>query len=385
MIYQEPSLSYDDKIVLQLIEKQRQRLATETLHNPRRWTGSIRRRTFAKAIQGSNSIEGYNASIDDAIGIIENERVDEQSETWQALTGYRTALTYIMQVARDPDFEFNKQLLKSLHFMMLSYDMNKNPGQWRPGAIWIVSSKTKDTVYDAPDRELIEPLIRELCDYIERDDHQNLLVKAAMVHLNLTLIHPFSDGNGRMARAMQTLILALDGMINPIFSSIEEWLGTNTEEYYKTLNDIARGKWSPQNSTEPWIRFCLKAHYQQAATLLRRNDEYEKLYLEIEQIIKTYSLHDRTAMPLFDSALGTTLTNARYQENAAVTSQTAQRDLKLLIELQLLNAIGETRARKYTPGQELIEARRRVRLNRPLQDPYDLVADIQRENQGKLF
>ena len=248
MIYREPPLDGDDKAVLQLIEDQRQRLASQTQNNPRRWSGSIRRRTFAKAIQGSNSIEGYNASVDEAIGVIEDEPIDERTETWYALSGYRAALTYIMQAAKDPDFEFNKQMLKSLHFMMIGYDMSKNPGQWRPGAIWVESTKTNEKVYEAPEREQVEPLIRELCDYIRAQDHQDLLVKAAMVHLNLTLIHPFSDGNGRMARAMQTLILALDGLISPVFSSIEEWLGTYTEEYYKVLGAVAKGSWSPQNS-----------------------------------------------------------------------------------------------------------------------------------------
>ena len=354
MIYREPVLDDDDKAVLALIAEQRQRLATQTQHNPRRWSGSIRRRTFAKAIQGSNSIEGYNASVDEAIGVIEDEPIDEKTETWHALNGYRTALTYIMQAARDPDFEFNKQLLKSLHFMMINYDMSKNPGQWRPGAIWVVSSKANAKVYEAPDREMVEPLIRELCQYIKTSDHQDLMVKGAMVHLNLTLIHPFSDGNGRMARAMQTLMLALDGLIHPVFSSIEEWLGTYTEEYYAVLAAVAQGKWSPENSAQLWVRFCLKGHYQQASILLRRMDEYESLYGQIVGLAKKHKLNDRMTMPLFDSALGMTMNNLRYQEDADVTNHIATRDLRHLSDLGLLDPRGETRARRYVPGTELL-------------------------------
>ena len=129
MIHLEPALQEEDRAVLQLIGEQRARLAAHTQHSPRRWMGSIRRRTFARAIQGSNSIEGYNASVDEAIAVIEDEPpLDERTETWYALTGYRAALTYIMQAARDPDFEFNKQFLKSLHFMMIGFDLTKNPG-----------------------------------------------------------------------------------------------------------------------------------------------------------------------------------------------------------------------------------------------------------------
>jgi len=206
-----------------------------------------------------------------------------------------------------------------------------------------------------------------------------------MVHLNLTLIHPFSDGNGRMARAMQTLILALDGLVHPIFSSIEEWLGTYTDQYYATLTHVAQGKWSPENSALPWVRFCLKAYYQQASTLLRRMDEYEQLYAEIERIVAAHDLNPRMALPLFDSALGMTLTNSRYQEDAEVTGYIATRDLRQLSELGLLNAKGETRARRYLAGKTLLDARRRVRIDRPLRDPYDVVRERGvTEQQGSL-
>lgn len=373
MIYQEPPLDAEDRAVLDLLADQRKKLALYTQHNPRRWMGSIRRRAFAKAIQGSNSIEGYNASLDEAIAVVEEEPIDERTETWYALSGYRAALTYIMQASKDPDFEFNKQLLKSLHFIMIGYDMSKNPGQWRPGGISVVNSRSNEVVYTAPDREQIEPLIRELCQYIKADTRQDTLVKAAMVHLNLTLVHPFSDGNGRMARAMQTFILALDGLIHPVFSSIEEWLGLYTDEYYNVLAEVAKGNWTPENSAQRWVRFCLRGHYEQAAAWLRRMDEYEKLYEEIQAVLTKYKLNDRTAMPLFDSALGTTLNNSRYQEDADVTPFIAQRDLRQLSDLGLLEARGATRARHYVPGPELREARKKVRITRPHRDPYEIV------------
>ena len=112
---------------------------------------------MARAIQGSNSIEGYHATLDEALAAVEDEPVsDERTETARAIKGYRDALTYICQVAQDPFFEFSKQFLKSLHFMMIGFDMSKSPGRWRPGSIFVVDSKTGDTVYTAPDVELVE-------------------------------------------------------------------------------------------------------------------------------------------------------------------------------------------------------------------------------------
>jgi Fic family protein len=82
----------------------------------------------------------------------------------------------------------------------------------------------------------------------------NALVRAAMAHLNLVMVHPFRDGNGRMARCLQTLVLAREGILAPEFSSVEEFLGRNTDEYYKVLGDVGAGK-HPERDASPWIRY----------------------------------------------------------------------------------------------------------------------------------
>ena len=289
MLYATPQIEALDQGVLELIGQQKELLrlyASDT--SPRRWTGSLRRSMLARAIQGSNSIEGYNISLDDAMAVVEGEPiVDERTETARAIKGYRDAMTYICQAAQDPYFEFSTQFLKSLHFMMLGHEMSKLPGKWRPGPIFVVNSKSGETVYTAPNADLVNSLVGELVVYLKSDTKESVLVKGAMAHLNLTMIHPFRDGNGRMARALQTLVIALGGTTFPAFSSIEEWLGANTNEYYEVLARVGQGNWSPGRSAQPWLRFCLKAHYQQAATLIRRNEEYERLYEKIVDIAKT--------------------------------------------------------------------------------------------------
>lgn len=376
MIYQEPGLTQEDQAVLGLIRKQRETLKSYTQNNPRRWFGSLRRATFARAIQGSNSIEGYNATLDEAIAAVEDEPpIDARTETWFAITGYREALTYIIQAAEDPTFEFSKQFLKSLHFMMVGFDLNNRPGQWRLGQIFVVSKKTNEPVYEGPDAEAVDGLVNELVAYLKESDETPLLIRAAMAHLNLTMIHPFRDGNGRMARALQTLVLAREGVLHPVFSSIEEWLGANTEEYYEVLAHMSSGSWDPTYNAQPWIRFCLKAHYQQAFTLIRRNEVYGKLFDEIDKIIVQRKLNERMAIPLVEAALGLRITNSRYQKEAEVTQYAGGRDLKALSDTELLEPIGEKRGRYYVAGKELIAARKKAAIKKKMPDPYDLAEE----------
>jgi Fic family protein len=376
VIFRAPKLDEADVAVLSLISRQRERLKMYTQSAPSRWFGSLRRTTMARAIQGSNSIEGYDASLDEAVAAVENDPslLDERTETWLAIRGYRNALTYINQASQDQTFEFSKQFLKSLHFMMLGHDMAKHPGQWRPGSIFVVNQRTGLTVYNGPDVELVNPLVEELIAYLKGSSDEPNLVKAALAHLNLTMIHPFKDGNGRMARALQTLVIALDGILHPVFSSIEEWLGQHTEEYYEMLALTGKGEWNPYGSTQAWVRFCLKAHHQQAATLIRRNEEYSLIYEGITEIVKRHKLDERSSIPLFDAALGLRLTNSRYRTDAEVSELVASRDLKKLCDAGLLEPYGEKRGRFYRSSAPLKDLRQSIRTRKPLDDPYELVA-----------
>lgn len=376
MIFAEPKLKSDDERVLDMIRNQRARLSSWTQSVPRRWFGSLRRNTFARAIQGSNTIEGYHATLDEVIAAVEDEPpLGERTETWLAISGYRDALTYVLQASEDPFFEFSKQYLKSLHFMMVGFDLSAFPGRWRPGTVYVVNKATGDTVYDAPDVELVDPLIQELIAYLAEPAEQSSIVTAGMAHLNLTMIHPFKDGNGRMARALQTLMLAKEGHVHPIFSSVEEWLGRNTEDYYAVLSQVGQGSWNPKNDALPWIRFCLKAHYQQAGTMIRRFDEYNDLFEIIKDIIEAHKLNERMSLPLFDCALGLRMTNTRYQKDADVTQYVAGRDLKRLADLELITPHGEKRGRYYVANDTLKAARSKARRTKKVGDPYELLAE----------
>src|SRR6266404_8212982 len=254
------------------------------LQQPTRWAGLLRRSEFARAIQGSNSIEGFNVTVDDAVAAVEGEEplIDERTEAWLAVRGYREAMTYILQLSDDAHFAHHESMLRSLHYMMLSYDLGKHPGRWRPGVIYARREHTSEIVYEGPDAALVPGMMEELVASLNEVKSLPIMVRAALAHLNLVMIHPFSDGNGRMARALQTLVLAREGILSSAFSSIEEYLGRNTQDYYNVLAEVGQGSWHPEQDPLKWVQFCLTAHYRQAETLLRRSQEAGRLWAELE-------------------------------------------------------------------------------------------------------
>ena len=375
-IFLSPDLKAIDHQVIRQVEELHGRLRVYSYGTPRRWMGSLRRISFAEAIRGSNSIEGLNVTMDEAIAIVDEEAPqDERTEARRAVEGYRLAMTYAMQAAADPHFKIDAQFLKSLHFMMTNYDMKNRPGHWRPGHVFVTDSRTEQVVYEAPDASVVDGLISELVSAISEPNQVSTLVHGAMAHLNLVMIHPFSDGNGRMSRALQTFIVMKSlTNLHPSFCSIEEWLGGNTSEYYELLGTVGMGQWNPQHDALPWIRFCLKAYHQQASKMLRRHEEYAALFERIEALVAEFKLTDRSTLPLFDTARGHRLTNARYRTGTEISEFLASKDLRRLCEVGLLTPIGEKRGRSYIASNLLKSEWSIARIRKPVVNPYDQAA-----------
>lgn len=372
MIFQAPKLPPEYTELIETIGVYRDKLRFAISDNLNRWTGFLARMAYARVIHSSNTMEGVNATFDDALAAVDGEQpVGPQDENWLALNGHRDAMDYVIQLAKEPNFAHNEGTILGLHFMMMKHDLSKNPGRYRPGANHVTNMPSGKTVYDAPDADLLPGLMRELISQLNEKSALPVIVRAAMAHLNLTMIHPFRDGNGRMARALQTFVLAREGILDPKFSSIEEYMGRNTQDYYDVLGEVGRGNWHPEHDALPWIKFCLRAHYFQARTLLLRTAETATLWEKLEEEIRKRRLPLRTMNALMDAASGLRVRNPAYRKDSEVSAQAAQRDLKTLVTEGLLLPKGEKRGRVYTASPYLTEFFTSSKVNRPISDPFE--------------
>jgi Fic family protein len=373
MLFHSDRLDQSEHDVIARIEDARKSLKYN-LATPRRWRGLLRRNSLARAIRGSNSIEGYNVTAEDAIAAAEGEEpLEADRESWLAVTGYRTAMTFVLQLAKDPNFQYSEGFIRSLHFMMLQHNLLKNPGNWRLGTIYVRDDVREEVVYEGPDADIVPALMSETVDYLNQKDGHPALIKGAMAHLNLVMIHPFSDGNGRMARCLQTLVLAREGILESEFCSIEEYLGQNTQEYYKVLAVTGKGSWHPENSTAAWIRFNLTAHFRQATTLLMRTKLMADLWEELERVVTRLGLNERIINAIADGAIGYRVRNSSYRNLAGLSDIMASRDLKAAVDAGLLIADGERRGRVYvgSPSMKALADKLRRDHIKPIPDPFE--------------
>jgi DNA-binding transcriptional ArsR family regulator len=157
----------------------------------------------------------------------------------------------------------------------------------------------------------------------------------------------------------------------PEFSSIEEWLGANTDDYYNALAHTGHGSWQPRDNAHLWLTFNLRAHHMQAQTVARRVGEAAVTWAELDQLAVEHGLPDRAIDAMFDATLGYRVRRGGYIKRAQVAEQTATRDLAALTSAGILTAYGNGRGRYYAAGEPLraIQQRRRE-AREPLRDPY---------------
>lgn len=367
MLFSTPFLNAQERAAIEEIETLRRELRF-MLAEPRRWTKSLARMIVAKAVLGSSSIEGYNISQDDAVAALEKEEpLEAEYDNYIANRNYAEAMTYILGLADDPHFEFHEGFIRSLHYMVLSGEPERRPGKWRTGPIWVLRRGTGETVYEAPPAEGVPALVRELMTQLESEKTGDIpvVVRAAMAHLNFVMIHPFSDGNGRMSRALQTLVLVREKIINPEFCSIEEQIGYVRDDYYTVLQDVGGKTWDPMRDARPFVQFCLKAHLQQARYLELIGRRIGKIYGDLQNELARRGLPERLVEALVDAGLGLRVRNVTYRKMAKLTEQQASKDLKVLADSGLLVPKGQNRGRYYLPGEIVQEIRKNAEIALP--------------------
>lgn len=194
-----------------------------------------------RSIHSSLSIEDNSLSLFDVNNIIQNKRVlgktDEIQEVKNAIEVYNQIKKY--------DYKSETDLMKAHQLMMKYFDENSSYRNHGEGI-----EKDGVLIFQAPDSILVPSLMKSLFDYIKNSDI-NLLILASIFHYYFVYIHPFLDGNGRIARFWMSLML-FNYNKNFEFIPIEEELYLNQEQYYYSIMDSHLN-----HNANSFIKFCL--------------------------------------------------------------------------------------------------------------------------------
>lgn len=279
---------------------------------------TLRKQNQIKTIHSSLSIEGNTLTEEQITAIIENKRVigpeKDIIEVLNALEVYKNINK--LKPYKEKDFLNAHKLL--LHKLI------EKPGKYRTQGVGIVKGSKVEHV--APPFENVPYLMKNLFEYLN-DKSELALIKSCVFHYEMEFIHPFLDGNGRMGRLWQTLVLMQD---YPIFEFIpfETLISKNQEEYYKALSQSDK-----EGKSTKFIEYMLKIIDNSLSELLENSSkklsEEDRIRIYLEQSNIEFSRKDY--MSYFKD----------------ISSATASRDLKNAVENNLIVKNGDKKTTTY--------------------------------------
>jgi len=349
MLFSTPPLAAYGPALAELADLQSRLGAQVSQATP--WVGRLRRQARAATARSSVAIEGFSVSQKEAEAIVKGQTV-AAGQDQRAFAGYALAMQHVAVLAEDPTFGWSQRLLLDLHFETCSSDPKGKPGLLRTGPIY-VTAPGGGVAYRGPSADELPELLASLVAELEAaSDDALVVVRAAMAHLNLVSIHPFNDGNGRLSRIIQSLLLARAGVLSPEFGSIEEYLARDTLRYYEVLREVQGGSYQPERSAEPWVAFCIEAHLVQARERISTLNRAADRWAVLEELVAARGWPERLAIALEQSLFGG-VDRASYTEEADVSPATASADLRRLVDAGFLEAKGKGRKTRYLAAASL--------------------------------
>ncbi len=322
---------------------------------PRTWVGRTRRDLEAEAVAASTIMEGVAVTVDEARRILAGDRpTGVSAEDIDLVDGYRDAMRYVLARADAEAFQWQSELLLSLHHRVLGGSYAKGAGRFREGQNWLTNRATGEQVYLPPPANEVPALMDYMMSWLQNTEESGP-VSSAVAHISVAAIHPFSDGNGRTARITSSLAMYRAGYRLPQFTSLEEWWGRHVQDYYRAF-DCLGTEWNPSADITPFIEAHVRAQVAQVEALGLRNTTERALWTILQDVVvHDMGLNERATHAVYDAFFAREVTNRYYRGMADVSDVTASHDLAKLVAAGVLETKGAGRSARYVARPALYE------------------------------
>lgn len=290
----------------------------------------------------SSQIEGTQSSLSDLI-LYENDEVpgvpdEDAGEVLQ----YVRAMYHGLKRIREDDFPLSLRLIREMHEILLSSGRgsDKMPGEFRTSQNWIGGSRPGNARYVPPPPDRVIACMGELEKFIHQQQlHMQVLIKAALIHVQFETIHPFLDGNGRLGCLLTTLLLCAENILHEPLLYLSLYFKQHRDTYYDLLQRVrTEGDW------ESWLQFFLTGVYETARQAVQTSRQILELFQHDQRRIEELGRSTGSTLRVFkllQSFPVVSITRASLETKISVPTVTAA-----FIRLQQLEIVREITSKR---------------------------------------
>lgn len=302
------------------------------------WIPTLQKEAVIRNAMGSTAIEGFVLSLPEVRALAEEAKITRKlNMTERAVFNYLAALRHIQKHKKEKLFTHEK--ICNLHKIIGEEAVEHGPvGTYRTIQNYIVDA-TGSVIYTPPPPEKVQGFMKELIDWINQESKENLaVISSGIIHYHFVEIHPFVDGNGRVARTLGTWELLRQNFDTLYIFAIDDIIYEHKQTYYTALKSVRN---SEGDLTE-WLEFYLEIVAESLDRAWKRIISLPKIK-KLEKLILTPK-QEKLLWLLRDSG---NLTAREISKALKVTIQGAHFILNPLVKAKIVRRYGGRKTGKY--------------------------------------
>ncbi len=207
----------------------------------------FREEAIVRTVHHGTHIEGNELNITEAAQVLKGQPIVGRDRDIQEVINYRNVINFLDYVAigEVSQGKITQEVVKKIHALAVDkLLLPEQCGEYRKTQVVVKNSLTGEVTFRPPPAIEVSFQVEDFLEWLNslpKDDLHPVL-KAGITHYELVRIHPFIDGNGRMARATATLVLFLDNYDIKKFFSLEEYYDRDATRYYEALRSAVSGE-----------------------------------------------------------------------------------------------------------------------------------------------
>ena len=315
---------------------------------PAQFINELRRHALVESVHYSTRLEGNSLSPREVESVISGESVAAPRNQIQEVQNYQEALAYVQSLTVSQRPAVTEETLQTIHFIVCKgLEGDYAPGHIRTDQNYVRDRVSQRRLYLPPGPEQVPELMHEFLALLDQFGHQHPVLLAGLAHLNFVAIHPFTDGNGRTARVLETLVLLRSGYLDVDLVSLEAYFGRDSQGYYRAIATSLGPEFEPTRDVTAWSEYYVTAHIQQAREAIEAMREVDAQLGALEE---EFTLNPERALVLWLACRRGAVSNRVVRQATDRSHDSTARLLADLVEAQLLARTGRGRAVAYTPA-----------------------------------
>lgn len=310
----------------------------------------LRHQALIRMTHSSTAIEGNNLNIRQVEEVYAHKKINAPVGDVYEVQNYLRALRYIEQVVKKKS-AITERVILQIHKLVTDKTLRPDEsGHYRKNAVYVVRRKwgwPDETVYTGPDATKVPQLMADLVKWVKQSEEQNInpVIVAGIVHQEIAAIHPFSDGNGRTARAVATLNLFARGYDFRCLFALEDYYNKDRTKYYAAIN-IGKNYQDRRTDFSPWLEYFIRGFSEEVDDVKAKTVALSHRKIDGKIETQVYLNPGQLKILEFVDQMGK-ITVKDAIDIMKVPRRTAQLELQRLKKLKMIKQVGRGPASAY--------------------------------------